>query len=275
MQNLIIFLSRHRVELVFILLEILSLILIVRFNKNQQSIFINSSNLFTGWIFEKTQSAEDFLRLKDLADSLAVENARLRTQLDKYQYDYQLTKDSIQDSLYLQEYTYIPAKVIDNSIANWDNTLTLNRGSLHGIKPGMGIISDRGIVGIVQQVSPRFAQAISLLNSRVRISASHKTSGQFGTLYWNGLDPRSISLRDVPKYAPIMEGDTIITNRYSAIFPNGVPVGVIDTFWVESGTNFYYISIDLFESFGKLDRVYVVDYLFKEEQTSLEKTVAE
>jgi rod shape-determining protein MreC len=275
MQNLIIFLSRHRVVLLFILLEIIAVNLIIQYNKNQQAIFINSSNLLTGWIFEQSQQVEDFFYLKELSDSLAIENARLRTQLDKFMYEFNQVKDSIQDTVYRQEFTYVPAKVVKNSLVFWDNTLTINKGSLDGIKPGMGIMTEKGIIGIVQKVSDHFASAISLLHSRVRISASHKPSGQFGTLFWKGTDPQHISVRDLPKYAPITKGDTMVTNNYSAIFPSGIPIGVIDTFWVERGTNYYFIQVDLFEDFGRLDRVYVVDYLFKDERKEVEKPLEE
>lgn len=270
MQNLILFITRNRVIIVFLLLEILCLHLIVSFNKNQRDIFINSSNLFTGWFYEKGNDVREFVSLKDLADSLATENARLRTQLDKYTFDTYYPSDTIKDTMYLQEYSYLPAKIINNSITNWDNKITLNKGSIDGIKTGMGIISNRGIVGIVQRTSKHFSQGISLLNSGIRISATHKNSGQFGTLYWDGRDSKYLSLKDVPKYAKVAVGDSIISNRYSAIFPEGLPIGVIDTFWVESGTNFYHIELELSINFSKLDRVYVVDYLFKQEQESLE-----
>jgi rod shape-determining protein MreC len=271
MENLIIFLTRYRVILVFILLELFCLNLVIRYNKNQQEIFVNSAQLFSGWMFEKSQIVGDYFQLQSLADSLANDNARLRTLLDKYSFDFNLKRDTILDSVYRQEYQYIPAKVVNNLITLWDNTLTLNRGSNHGIRPGMGVISDKGIVGIIQTVSPHFSQAISLLNSNIRVSASHQNSGQFGTLYWDGRNSRKISLKDVPKYAKVAVKDTIITNRYSAIFPEGIGIGTIDTFWVERGTNFYYIEIGLFQDFSKLNSVYVVDYLYKEEQLSVEK----
>jgi rod shape-determining protein MreC len=270
MQNLIIFITRNRVIIVFLLLEIICLHLIVRFNKNQRDIFINSSNLFTGWVYEKGNNVREFIHLKDLVDSLATENARLRTQLDKYTFDNYQPSDTIKDNIYLQEYRYLPAKVINNSITYWDNKITLNKGSVDGIKPGMGIISNKGIVGIVQRTSKHFSQGMSLLNSNLRISATHKNSGQFGTLYWDGRDSKSLSLKDVPKYAKVVVGDSILSNRYSAIFPEGLPIGIIDTFWVESGTNFYHIELELLIDFSVLDRVYVVDYLFKQEQESLE-----
>ncbi len=271
MQNLILFITRSRVIIVFLLLEIFCLHLIVNYNKNQRDIFINSSNLFAGWIYDKGNNIREFVRLKDLADSLATENARLRTQLDKFTFDTYQQSDTIKDSIYLQEYSYLTAKVINNSITYWDNKITLNKGSNDGIKSGMGIISNNGIVGIVQRTSKHFSQGISLLNSGIRISATHKNSGQFGTLYWDGRDSKSLSLKDVPKYAKVAVGDSIISNRYSALFPEGLPIGIIDTFWVESGTNFYHIELELLINFSKLDRVYVVDYLFKQEQESLEK----
>lgn len=269
MQNLIIFLTRHRVLLAFVLLEILCLHLIIKYNQHQNEIFIHSGSLISGWLYDKSQSVQDYLSLQKLADSLSNDNARLRTLLDRYQFDYQLQKDTVVDTIYRQEYSYIPAKVVNNEVVFWNNKFTVNRGTRHGVKPGMGVITNNGIVGVISQSTQNFSQAISLLNKSLRISATHKKSDQFGTLSWSGENLGQISLKDLPKYAKVNKGDTIVSNKHSAIFPDGIPIGVIDTFWVEKGTNFYHIEVNLFVDFGSLNRVYIVNYLQKEERDLL------
>lgn len=270
MQNLLIFLSRNGVLILFILLELISLHLIVRYNNNQREIFLNSSSMFSGWVFNNTDKVLRFWNLQVEVDSLSIENARMRTTLDKALFEFDQKRDTVFDSIYRQEYRYIPARVINNSVNLPDNKLTINKGKNDGLKTGMGIITGQGIVGIIVNTSNNFAQALSLLNSQIRVSATHKNSGQFGTLMWENSDISKITLKDVPKFANVVKGDTIITNRYSSIFPEGIPIGVIDTFWIESGTSFYNIDIDLFINFGNLRQVHVVDYLFKDEQQQMQ-----
>lgn len=270
MQNLLQLFARYGSFIIFVILEVICLYLIVNYNKQQREIFLNSSSILTGWITDKTDQFTRFWNLSQISDSLAMDNARLRTLLDKATYENLPQADKIIDTIYLQEYEYIPARVVGNSIILWDNHLTINKGTKHGIRKGMGLITERGVVGIVSNVTENFAQCVSILNGKVRISATHKKSGQFGTLLWKGEDPRKITLKDVPKYAEIEKGDSIVTNRFSSIFPDGIPVGTIDTFWVERGTNFYNIELSMTEDLSKIRYVYVINYLLKNQQLEAE-----
>jgi rod shape-determining protein MreC len=271
MQNLFLIIARYGVFLLFLILQIINLNLIVRYNNAQREIFINSSNIISGWMMERTDNLVKYGRLAEEADSLAIENARLRAALDKVTYEPLNRPDTIKDTSYQQEYRYIPARVVNNSISFWDNKLTLNRGYSHGVKKGMGVINDKGIVGIIHHTSDRFSQAYSILHGQMRISATHKKSGQFGTLVWRNEDPLHITLRDVPKYADVIRGDTIVTNRFSSIFPDGLFIGTVDTFNIERGTNFYNIRVRLSHDLSKVNHVYVIDYLNKADQLAAEK----
>ncbi len=273
MQNLLQLFARYGSFIVFVLLEVICLYLIINYNKQQKEIYLNSSNILSGWITERTDQIARFWNLSEISDSLAMDNARLRTLLDKATFENLPTTDTIVDTVYTQEYMYTPARVVGNSIILWDNHLTINKGSKDGIRQGMGLITERGVVGIVSNVTEDFAQCVSILNGKVRVSATHKKSGQFGTLLWRGEDPRKITLKDVPKYAEIEIGDSIVTNRFSSIFPDGISVGTIDTFWVERGTNFYNIELNLTEDISKIRYVYVVHYLFKNQQLEAEGIV--
>lgn len=275
MQNLLQLIVKHGVFLLFLFLEIFCLILIVNYNKSQNAIFVNSSNLFSGWALSKTDRIVKYINISEIADSLAMENARLRTALDKALYEPLIKGDTIVDSVYQQEYSFIPARVINNSVQLWDNKITLNRGSKHGIGKGMGIINDRGIVGIINNTTENYSQALSILHSQLRISATHQKSGRFGTLVWTDIDPYHILLKDVHMSANISVGDTIVTNRYSTVFPNNIMVGTIEEFEIERGTKIYRIVVKLNQNMSQLDYVYIIDYLNKEEQLEVEGTITD
>lgn len=271
MQNLILFIARYGVFLTFLLLQVISLTLVVKYNNTQQVIFINSSNIATGWLTNKADEVASFFNIRKVADSLSLENAKLRTALDKALYSHSKGRKLVpNDSIVDNEYSYLSAKVINNSVQLWDNKITLNKGSKHGIEKGMGVINDKGIVGIVTKTSKNFSQAYSILNALIRVSASHVKSGQFGTMVYQTLDPRFVTLLDLPKYADVAIGDTIVTNRFSSVFPDGILVGTVEEFEVEEGTNFYNIKVRLNQDLSKVDFVYVVNYLNKNEQLELE-----
>jgi rod shape-determining protein MreC len=102
------------------------------------------------------------------------------------------------------------------------------------------------------------------------ISGRLKNLGYLGSVHWNGGDPSVAEMYDIPKHAAIQVGDTIITSAASAIFPEGVLIGVIEQFQLKDGDNFYDITLRLSTDFGKLSYIYVVNNLRKEEQLMLE-----
>jgi Cell shape-determining protein len=150
-------------------------------------------------------------------------------------------------------FIFRPAKVINSSVKKSKNSLTINKGLKDGIQPRMGVLSDDGVVGIVRNASKNFSVVIPLINIQSSISCKVKGKGYFGSLKWQGLDIRDFELKDIPKYAKLERGDTLITSGFSYIFPEGYKVGVVDTFWTIPGNDFYRTKVTVFTDFSKLD----------------------
>ena len=192
---------------------------------------------------------------------LVIENSFLKNNLN-YKYE--------NDSIILKKnFRYIPSKVISNSIKFSKNFITINKGKFQNIEVDDGIITSQGIVGVINNVSERFATAISILNSQLKINAVVKKSEHFGSLYWNGKNHQIMELEDIPKSANISIGDTIISGGMSSIFPRNIPIGVISDFNLPESTNYFNISVKLFEDFGSLRNVYIVKNDFIEEFNDL------
>lgn len=270
MQNLLYFLIKYGFVLLFLFLEILCFNLIIRFNPNQNSIFIRSSNSVTGWINEKYASTVDYFRLARTAEDLATENANLKKQLAQFQERKTYQTNHIQDTVYRQQYNLIAAKVINNSVRYLDNYLTIDRGTLDGVRAGMGVISSEGVVGMVIDVNKKYARIISVLNRNTRISSSLDRSQFFGSLYWEGPNPTKAKLGEIPKHANLSVGDRISTSGYSTIFPENIPIGEISNFSLEDGSNFYDIDVRLHMDLSRLRFVYIVHNLYKEDQKGVE-----
>jgi rod shape-determining protein MreC len=271
MYNVIQLFTRYGNHILFVILEIICFYLIINYNSDQRKIFINSSQIYAGKLAEQSTKISNFTRLNIINDSLQRENANLIENLIAIEYTNDQIPDS--DSLY-DRYDLIPTSVCNNTIHLRNNHITLCSGSREGIEADMGVISSsNGIIGVVRNVSENFAHVITLLNSQSRISCTVKSRGVHGSLRWRDLDPRRVTLIDVPKHQKISIGDTIITSGYSTIFPRGILVGKIESFTVPPGSNNYEAIIKLFNDLTNVKYAYVVKNRFGAEQLELENQV--
>jgi len=273
MQNLFAFLVRHGVFLLFLGLEILCFNLVVNTNHRQAEIYHNTSTIVTGSLNKQVSGFVQFWNLKGVNDSLRIENATLREQLFN---NIVITEShpSMQDSAILR-YGFRPAKVIHNSIGLRNNYITLDRGKNASLRPGLGVLTDKGPIGIVVATTTGFAKVMSILHSNTMLSASIKSKGYFGSLVWRSTNPKLMELDALPKHAQIQIGDTVVTSGYSRIFPPGLQIGKIDTFWLPVGSNFYRARVLLDVDMSSLHSAYVVLNNTLKERESLEITPAD
>lgn len=273
MRNLFLFLVKYHAFFLFLFLEIICLTLIVRFNSYHKAGFINSSNSVVGNYYTAINDVGDYFKLTKINDSLAIENVRLRNELENAFYHNKSKVDTAFKGEYYKSYLYTPVKVINNSIYQKNNFYTINRGKSHGLDAKMGIISAQGIAGIVRNCSQHFCVVMSVLNSEFRIRGRITRNNYFGNLTWNGNDPSTLTIREIPNYADIRKGDSIVTTGYSAFFPENILIGVIEDFEVKKGDNFYTADVRLSTDIASLEYVNVATYIFKEEQVELEEGI--
>lgn len=269
MRNLFLFIWKHHIFVLFLLLESLAFYFIVKNNRFQNTGFINSANIVAGNVFGIYSQIREYFYLRKTNQILVEENALLRSQLEESFIKNQIPYKA--DTNYTQKYIYRTARVLNNSVNKRNNYLTLDKGRLHGIEPEMGVISPDGVVGVVKAVSDNFSSVMSVLNKNTVVSCKVKKNGYLGTLVWEGGNPSIGRLNDVPRHAALQPGDTIITSGASAIYPEGVLVGFVEKAELEDGDNFYTIRIRFSADYAKLTHVYVVKNLMSEEQIQLEK----
>jgi rod shape-determining protein MreC len=267
-------LARFGPVLTFLFLEGFSLFLIVRTNESQSKIFWSSANIVTGSIYQVVSGVRGYSDLKGQNRLLAEEIAKIRTQLAPSFYDNSLQSDTVSqrvDSTRLQRYTFVHAEIEKNSITTVNNMIAINRGSLQGIKPEMGVISSDGVVGIVRKVTKHYALVMSILHSQSKISASIKGSNFFGTLVWTGQDVRYLELQDIPKHTKIKVGQMVETSGFSTYFPAGIIIGKVEAVDLPSGESNYRIKVKLNMNMSSIRHVYVVNNLHQEELKQLEQ----
>ncbi|MDI5898914.1 rod shape-determining protein MreC [Flavobacterium yafengii] len=269
MQQIFNFIFKNSNRLLFLLLLGISLSLTIQSHSFHRSKIISSANFLSGGVYEKMNNLNEYLNLKTQNDVLALENAKLKSILFNRKDTTAIKKlDSIKG---VKPDDIVVSKVIHNSYNVHENYLTLNSGELQGVKPDMGVINSLGIVGIIENTSPNYSTVISILNKKSQINAKIKKSNHFGSLIWNGKSTGFVQLVDVPRLAAIRKGDTIVTGGQSVIFPENINIGTIDKIEKDNQTNYYTITVKLFNDMTNLGHVYIIKRKDREEITNLEK----
>ena len=268
MRTLLRFIQKYSDLLLFLFLEIIAITLIVQNSQYQRAKLINFNREITGYLYSKVDGAREYFSLKEVNQQLADENLELRNRLD-------LITSNLDTALVTTElrgehhYFFVPSRVVHNSIYNQYNFLTLDKGKKQGVFRDMGVISDRGLVGIVLESSANFATVIPIINRDFKLSAKIKSSNYAGILQWEGNSPLFAVLTEIPFHAELTLGDTILTSGFSSIFPEGIELGIIESISLDKG-NFYDIKVTLFTDFQRLYHVNVIRNYRQEEQLNLE-----
>jgi rod shape-determining protein MreC len=286
-RNLIIFLRRYFNFFLFLLLEVICIVLVFRNNDFQKTAYLNSANNISARLYNRYNNVQYYFHLKATNDSLVNENARLhnilRSSFDSVTLDDLVKTDTLRTystdttrkviGIETRRYLYHAAKVVNNTVSNPINYITIHRGSANGLKPNMGVIGPSGVVGIVRSVSENYAVVLSLLSKgrNFGFSARLSQSKEMGTVRWYGGDAGYALMEDVPKSVRLVKGDTVVTSGYSALFPENIPIGYVESYSLpDKSSTSYSIKIKLATNFYNLQYVYVIDNMLKDEQKSLE-----
>lgn len=266
MQQIINFFIRNKNFLLFLLLFTVSLFLTIQSHSYHKSKFINSANFLTGGVYESVNNIGQYFGLKEENKKLLEENNRLKSVLFNTE-----VQEKIDTSL-TGNYKFIAAQVYKNSYSATNNYLTINKGKRDSVQEDFGVITSKGILGIIDNTSRRYARVMSILNTNSRVNAQLKKTDHFGTLTWNTNSPEIVQLIDIPKQAPMTIGDTIITGGRSTIFPKNIPIGVVVAFGLDETENYYTIDVKLFNDMTNIGHVHIIKNQHAEEIKTLEKS---
>lgn len=274
MNNLLNFFIKHSAWFIFAIYVILSLVLLFKDNPYQQSVYLTSANSLSAAVYKAFNGVTSYFHLRDINESLQERNAALEMELIELRNQMANLSLLSPDSLHqpaLNQYSFVMAQVISNSIAQPNNYITINRGYIDGIEPEMGVIDQNGVVGIVNVVGPHAARVISLLNPHMRLSCKLKNNNFYGSLVWDGKSPRMAVLEELPKHVQYLKGDTIVTSGYSAVFPEGIIVGTIEGLARDLSDSFVSLRIRLTTNFSQLSSVRVITNSMKEQIDALRR----
>ncbi len=274
MRNLIDFITRYNHWFVFVILEVVSFVLLFKFNSYQGSVWFSSANVVAGKVYEADATIKNFFSLTKINQQLNVRNLYLEQTVRKLSEQVHAeTGDSSwlfrTQAEVLKEYKLIPAKVITNSIDKRDNFITIDKGRLDGVKPDMGVACGTGIVGVVYMVSDHYSIVIPVLNSKSNISVTIRKRGYYGYLRWTSGASDLAYVDDIPRHAHFRLGDLIETSGYSAMFPPGIIAGQILHVYNSPDGLSYRVQVRLTTDFGNLRDVCVIDNSAMKERIDL------
>jgi rod shape-determining protein MreC len=272
-RNVFLFIRRHFNFLFFLVLQIISLSFLFRYNKFHEAAFLNVSTEVTGRLNERYNNIEYYFQLKKTNEALVQENLRLRQQLitnfEAPDSNKRLFRDTIRvDSV--RKWLIMEAKVVNNTISLPTNYLTIHRGYRQGVRANMGVTGPQGIVGSVINVSENFAVVMSVLHPQFRVVAKLKKGGETGTIYWDGISPAFISMRGIPRSANVVVGDTVVTSQITSLFPANLLVGTIAEIVPDNTSNFFNLKVRTATNFSNIEYAYVLDNVQYDEQKRLE-----
>lgn len=250
--------------------------MLIKSSKTHDAFFSVHINEITGKLNSQYGGVYAYFSLKETNRQLAAENARLRNQLlsnfaapDSSR---KLVVDTtIKDTLNrYRKYIFLPATVAANTVTLENNFLTLERGSLQGVKKDMSVIGPEGVVGTVIDVSDNYSRVMSILNRKSSVSAMLKKDNIAGSVDWDGKDPSFVTLKNIPKSAKVVKGDSVVTSNYSAKFPSQIMIGTVAGISADPASNFYTIKVKTATNFYSIGYVNLVLNFRYAEQVALE-----
>ena len=257
---------------IFIALEVAALSMLRNNASLQNSWMAKGGQAVMEGIWGMTQDISDYFSLKQANDSLAMENFHLRCRLAELE---EFISDSVRISRLPKDgmakgYRYIPATIAKISNNTQHNYMIIGKGSEDGVTKGSGVITGKGAVGIIDAVSRHHSYARSFKNHEMSISARLGKEGAIGPMNWDGRSSAGAILKEIPHHVDFQPGDTVYTSGFSSIFPPDIPLGTVGEAKIVNGAT-YDIKVTLFEDYGALRYVTIVDNLGKEEIKALEK----
>ena len=277
MRNIFLFIRRYFNFLFFVILQVVALSFLFRYNRFHEAAFMGVASEVTGRVSERYSNVEYYFHLKRSNEALTKENERLNNLLPQNfaprETSSRIVIDSVKvDSLeQYRRYRYYPARVVESFIILQTNYIMIHRGSAQGIKKDMGVISPEGIVGRIVNVSENYSTAMILLNRQFKANAKLKKGGERGSVEWDGKDPHYVFLKDIPKSSAVAKGDTVITSELSSIFPPNIMVGTVNAILDDKSSNFYTLKLRTSTNFYSVFHVYIIEDIHRDERKLLQE----
>lgn len=272
MQSLINFLLNNKHWFLFLLFEVISLFVLFSHDGYQRNVYLTTANGFVGSIYSTVSSVTSYLNLQTVNNELESENEQLRREVLTLRKKLRLSHtDTLKIKGLETDYTFISAQIVNATLHRSNNLFTINKGEADGIRPEMGVVCSRGVVGVVYLTSAHYSVVMPLINVNSRISCRLKGSDYFGTLEWKQGRSDITRMIGVPLHAKFKEKAIVETNGYSDIFPPGIPIGYVMSKETTADGMSYLLKVGLSAKFNTLREVSIITNYTQPERHILEE----
>ena len=277
MRALIDLIIKNKHWFLFLLLEVISLVFLFSYNGYQRSVYFTTANDVVGSTYNVISSITSYVHLQEENRALEATNEQLRKQL--YEMRQQLTTQTPDSTRRMEalpkKYSLIHAQVVNMTLHKANNLMTINKGEADGVRPEMGVVCSRGVVGIVYMTSRHYSIVMPLLNVNCKVSCRLRHSEYFGSLMWQRGYADIAYVTSIPRHAKVKKKDIVETNGYSDIFPPGLPIGFVTDIDDSTDGMSYLLKAKLFANFSTLREVSVIADYQSPERHLLEEQAAD
>lgn len=271
MRNIFLFIRRFANFFLFLLLQIICIITIVRYSRFHEAVFGSMANRVTGKINRQYNSVDDFLKLRKTNDSLVKANEMLYNKLKENYGIPDSVSPRVIDTINVDSlrqyriFTYLNAKVIASTTASPSNYVVMFGDNVPKMRKGMGVIdANNGVIGQITEIDGKYAVVMGLLHKDSHLSGKLFKGGETGTVSWDGKLTNILTLSNIPKSAKVAVGDSVITSGLSSIFPRGIMMGTVSEVINAEGSNFYTLKLRSTADFTNLQFGYAIENVHQE-----------
>lgn len=267
MNNLLKFIQKYSSFFLFLGFQLICFVfLFSSINSYHHVSFTNSSNIITGGIYQISSNVSGYFHLSSEVEQLRIQNAYLKKKLVSHNFLITDNFTTIHDTNYLQQFDFLNAKTISSSKNGRKNSITINKGTENKVRPEMGVVGTKGIIGITTSSSAHYTYVKPVIHENFILEVIHEKSKSFGFVKWTLSDDwRTATVVDIPNYVYVSQGDRILTRGSNGLFPMGEMVGLVLSVEDIPGEVYLKVKINLAEDFSSVYSVQVIDNVLKNE----------
>jgi len=163
--------------------------------------------------------------LQSLANSLMIENVRLKELESENETLRQLLQFAQANPTYSYRAAEVVGHVIGQDPSNLLRYIIIDVGSGDGAAKGMPVVTDRGLVGRIVEVSSRSSKALLITDASSSVNAIIQSSRATGVV--EGKADGGLVMKYIPQPVKVNVGDIILTSGLGATFPKRLVIGQI------------------------------------------------
>ena len=257
MNNLIYFIRKTAVAIVFIILEIIAIRCYAYSTPYTQARLLVWSNKVIGYVYSTFAGISNYFSLREENRNLTEHIAQLEDRISELEATVPAVEADVEATI--QQYDYLSAQVIASTTNRSRTFITINKGAHDGVTSNMAVMTPEGYaVGVVVDCSENFAIAKTLLNADFRIGGVLAEDGSHGSVEWGGDDTQIVNFVEVSKYANVAKGDLVRPAGFSQYFPSDAVIGHIESIELADKGTSYNCKVRLAADMGRLFNVVLV-----------------